>query len=256
MVASPGPFLSSELPTNESVSQRLAEPHQTSSRARVVARRCDARVERARSRDARGRRRRDAIRARRARLLAAARGGGHRLRPPGRPAAAGRGRRRARDARARASETRGCPARAARRRACRTGRARAFVHGGDHRAAGDRFSARGDPGVPERVSPRRGDADAALPAVPRVLHVSWATQALLAFAQTYLETWQTHHPHVARRALDGRHDHDRSSSLPGSRRGVRRVPKPRGTARTCSGTWSCSRSAACTWTSMSKRFGR
>lgn len=49
------------------------------------------------------------------------------------------------------------------------------------------------PGYPSAFPPR-GDADAALPAVPRVLHVSWATQALPAFAQTYLETWQTHHP--------------------------------------------------------------
>ena len=46
------------------------------------------------------------------------------------------------------------------------------------------------PGYPSAFPPA---ADAA-EAVPRVLHVSWATQALPAFAQTYMETWRAHHP--------------------------------------------------------------
>ena len=46
------------------------------------------------------------------------------------------------------------------------------------------------PGYPSAFPPA---ADAA-EAVPRVLHVSWATQALPAFARTYLETWRAHHP--------------------------------------------------------------
>ena len=46
------------------------------------------------------------------------------------------------------------------------------------------------PGYPSAFPPAADAADA----VPRVLHVSWATQALPAFAQTYLETWRSHHP--------------------------------------------------------------
>jgi len=46
------------------------------------------------------------------------------------------------------------------------------------------------PGYPSAFPPAAAAADA----VPRVLHVSWATQALPAFAQTYLETWRAHHP--------------------------------------------------------------
>lgn len=46
------------------------------------------------------------------------------------------------------------------------------------------------PGYPSAFPPAANAADA----VPRVLHVSWATQALPKFAQTYLKTWQTHHP--------------------------------------------------------------
>ena len=46
------------------------------------------------------------------------------------------------------------------------------------------------PGYPSAFPPA---ADAAT-AVPRVLHVSWATHALPAFARTYLETWRSYHP--------------------------------------------------------------
>ena len=48
------------------------------------------------------------------------------------------------------------------------------------------------PGYPSAFPP--ADIADAAEAVPRVLHVSWATQALPAFAQTYLETWRAHHP--------------------------------------------------------------
>ena len=47
------------------------------------------------------------------------------------------------------------------------------------------------PGYPSAFPPA---GSLAAEAVPRVLHVSWATQALPAFAQTYLETWRAHHP--------------------------------------------------------------
>ena len=46
------------------------------------------------------------------------------------------------------------------------------------------------PGYTSAFPPAANAADA----VPRVLHVSWATRSLPEFAQTYLKTWQTHHP--------------------------------------------------------------
>ena len=137
----------------------------------------------------------------------------------------------------------------------------AHLRGDVSRAAPDRLV---DVDVDPRVAsidPAEGGDLADLPpldsgAIPKVIHLLWKTDELPEFAREFVHSWVRLHP--PGRCVDGQtRPCSRSSARtsPGTRRCGEGSP-PGYSERTRSDTWCFALSAACTWTSTSRRSDR